>query len=257
MDGQSTKSSQKMSPDSGNAIFSPVSPGGQKPCDSPSGQQTDLFGQVHALANRSACPGKGKGCQTNGISGQSLIDSLSSADLQLFLVSRLRALPALIGSELYGMTWKSRDISSALPICVLQKSANDTYDKEFTGPQSGNSDRSRTGFNMPYNIRCGRHPVITVTLPGVVELAGFPTVRSGNGGTGHRSQGKNPRGRLEAVVIVDGLQDADSRTNKRQVPGNGCTGRAIHTTRTRGRKYQVTLTTISKIAALARPQRGQ
>ena len=76
-----------------------------------------------AHVNPSARPVEEEGKQTTATYGPSGSDLSSSADLQQFLASRLRAQMACGGSILFTLTWKERVTPSERPICALRGSA--------------------------------------------------------------------------------------------------------------------------------------
>lgn len=80
--------------------------GGVTPCNSPTGQATDLFGQDLAPANHSAPQGNRKPKKTNGTYGRRSSNSSNSVALSLCLGSKLRTLLGMVGSTEYRQTWK-------------------------------------------------------------------------------------------------------------------------------------------------------
>jgi hypothetical protein len=97
------------------------------------GRQMSLFGRVPVLANPSVVPERERGTKTKDISGRNSEDSLTSADLQLSLESRLQANLDVNGSPEYVLTWKKWDMQSGPPICALRASARRTSGKDCTG----------------------------------------------------------------------------------------------------------------------------
>lgn len=81
---------------------------GPLPLNLPDGQVIGLFGQVVALANRSASRAKVKPMAMSGTSGPRCTGSSASAALTQCLASRLQARFATVGSMEYRQTWKQR-----------------------------------------------------------------------------------------------------------------------------------------------------
>lgn len=81
---------------------------GATPSDAPDGRMKDLFGQEAVPAPVSRARGKDADLATLVTSGLTGSGSSASADLQLFLESRLRTRLATGGSTLFKMTWKER-----------------------------------------------------------------------------------------------------------------------------------------------------
>tara|TARA_Y100000310_G_scaffold53728_1_gene49292 strand:- start:417 stop:1181 length:765 start_codon:yes stop_codon:yes gene_type:complete len=70
---------------------------------------------------------------TNVTSGLSSSASLRSADLQLYLESRLQAKLAGLGSPEYALTWKHWPLESGPPICALRASGHRISGNDSTG----------------------------------------------------------------------------------------------------------------------------
>ena len=116
-----------------------ASEAGAKPCDSPAGPQTDLFGQALAPARALARPGKAKASTTTATYGRYLPPSSASAALQLSLASRLHQLFDLDGSIEYALTWKKLVTPSGATYFALLARAHRTSGSGCTGwptPQS-------------------------------------------------------------------------------------------------------------------------
>ena len=120
-------------PGTPSAISSPVSASGAAPYEVQDGQTTGPSGQAPAPASLSPRQAKAAGLMTSGTSGPRSTGSLSSADLQSSLESRLRVQTASSGSTLYKLTWKQRGIEQGQPICALRASARRTSDSECIG----------------------------------------------------------------------------------------------------------------------------
>lgn len=89
-------------------------------------------GQEVALANLSARQAKERGLLTSGTYGRPSTISSRFAALSLFLGSKLQVKTALIGSELFRLTWKMRTMPSGQWIYALRASVRHTSDKDST-----------------------------------------------------------------------------------------------------------------------------
>ena len=67
--------------------------------------------------------------------GQNSMNSLTSADLQQSLESRLQQILDLNGSPEYALTWKTVDMPLGPPICALRAWAHRTLDNDSSGEQ--------------------------------------------------------------------------------------------------------------------------
>ena len=86
----------------------------------PTGLQTSLFGQDHALANHSPEPDAVLVSTTKDIFGPRGATSSPSAALQYSLENKLRARLGESGSPLYVLTWKRWATPSGVPISALR-----------------------------------------------------------------------------------------------------------------------------------------
>ncbi len=89
-----------------------------------------LCGQAPAPANRSALLDRVLGLQTHATCGRTGSSSSSSALLQSYLASKLRAKTDLLGSTLYQLTWKVRVTPLQRQICALRGSVRRTLDSD-------------------------------------------------------------------------------------------------------------------------------
>ena len=105
-----------------NVISSPESADGLSPSNSQESAQTPHSGQVHVPASHSPTQANGEAPTMSDTSGPSGLDSLTSANLQLCLESRLQANLAGLGSPEYAHKWKRWDMQSGPPICALRAS---------------------------------------------------------------------------------------------------------------------------------------
>lgn len=109
--------------DTPNAISLQESADGHTRCGWLDGQTTDLFGREVVPASRSAVQEKDSGLRTSATSGPIGIRSSSSAGLQSFLESRLKALLPGCGLTLFTLTWKQQATPSGRQYCLLRASA--------------------------------------------------------------------------------------------------------------------------------------
>jgi hypothetical protein len=93
---------------------------------------TGPHGQVRALANLSARQAREKGLLTSGTYGQHGSTSSGSAGLRSSLVSRLRARTDMLGSTLFGLTWKRQATPSRRWFYLLRASARRMDGTGFT-----------------------------------------------------------------------------------------------------------------------------
>lgn len=94
---------------------------------------TDRSGPARAHANLSARQAKAAGLLTSGIYGQQCTTLSESVALTSFLESRFRARMASLGSTLFKLTWKRRDMPSGRSICALRASVRRISDNERIG----------------------------------------------------------------------------------------------------------------------------
>lgn len=154
-------SSRKTSKASRVATSSLESAAGTTRSNLPDGRTTVKFGRDRARVSRSAPPGNEKERPMNGISGPLGCGVFVSADLQLFLESKLRADWDVNGSLEYALTWKTLDMPSGPPICALLASERPISDKGFSGwpktPQASDGEGGvmiiRPGTTGKYKLR--------------------------------------------------------------------------------------------------------
>src|SRR5574343_270058 len=129
----SRMSDQAISPDTHNATSLQASESGHTLYGRPDGVTTDMYGRVLVPANLSARQAKEMGLLTSGTYGLRSSISSKSAALMLSLVNRLRAKTVLVGSTLYGLTWKERVTPAGRKIHALRASVRRTSDKDCIG----------------------------------------------------------------------------------------------------------------------------
>ena len=168
-----------------SATSSPASGSGPMPCDPRGGQMTDQSGQDPALANLSARQAKAMGLLTSGTCGRPSTTSLSSADLQRSLESRLQARLSTLGSTLYRMTWKPWVTGSGRSRSRLRASVLRTSETGRTGwptpaahEPGGTPEQhlARKAACVARGIQMGSTAVTHLSL--AVQYAGWPTPSS-------------------------------------------------------------------------------
>lgn len=131
MSGRSSMSSPMTSEATRNAISALASAVGPLQLDLLDGLTTGRSGPDHVPASRSAKPGPGGGSTTNGISGLTGSPSYESANLQLFLESRLQRRLGGAGLTLWRMTWRRKATPLRRPYCQLALSEQSKSVKDF------------------------------------------------------------------------------------------------------------------------------
>lgn len=137
------------------------------------------FGQALALANLSARQAKALGLMTSGTFGPHGFTSLASRDLASFLGNRLQVATASLGSTLYKLTWKRRDMPSGRTIFALRASVLRTSDNAYTSWPTPSARDWKDGA-APSVVNSGR----TDKLPHCVQLTGWCTPDTANVGDG-------------------------------------------------------------------------
>lgn len=123
--------------DTPNAISSPGSADGVRPCGLPAGQTIGRSGPGAVRVNLSPRQAAERGLLTSGTYGRRGTGSLSSANLRRSLASRLPASTGCDGSILYRMTWQDRVTPSGRRICALRASARRTSGNDFGSTLDG------------------------------------------------------------------------------------------------------------------------
>lgn len=134
MNEASPKSNQKMFKGSLAVIGSRGSPAGNESCNSPDGQQTDLFGVRVCHAKVFHAPAKDKVLATiEATSGFRFYGSSASAALSQSLVSRLKQRLGTAGSIEYSQTWKRRVTPAGRVFWEHTARAPHTSGNDFSG----------------------------------------------------------------------------------------------------------------------------
>ena len=192
-----------------SAISSPELESGPTPCDKQDGQMSAKSGPAPALANLSARQAKAMGLLTSGTCGRPSTTSLSSADLQRSLESRLQARLSTLGSTLYKMTWKPWVTGSGRSRSRLRASVLRTSETGRTGwptPAAQDDNQSRMSITAMEKewLREGRGSNLAMTAQ---ILAGWPTptTRDHKGATENtlvRKNGKNRHHILDHCALL-------------------------------------------------------
>lgn len=177
-------SDQATSPDTNNAISSQASECGATPSVKRDGLTTSQSGRDHAHANLSARQAKERGLLTSGTYGLHSSISSKSADLMSCLASRLRAKTGLVGSTLYGLTWKERVTPAGRKIHALRASVRRISDKDCIGwptPRAADNQQESWESKQARNARHlleGRNSMKGVggmTMDMAAKMASWPT----------------------------------------------------------------------------------
>jgi len=172
-----------ISPDTRNAISSPVSADGPTPCASPDGPTSAPFGQVVALASRLARQAKDAGLPTRGTCGPHGSASSASAALQSSLENKLQT--RLGGSTLFKETWKRKTTPLGRPVLAHIASAHRISGSDCIGL---GTPKVSTG---KYSYSQGDHDRVVLSLEGQADLAAWPTptvVQSGGSPEQHMAR---------------------------------------------------------------------
>jgi hypothetical protein len=133
-------------------------------------------GREVAPANHSAQQEKDLAKTTPGTSGRTGSSSLRSADLQSFLVSRLRQLSATDGSTMYKLTWKEATTPAGRSYSRLVASARRISVPDCTGWQTPTTeDSGRIGSWEDYRKYVEEGKTSGCRLRAQVYASGWPT----------------------------------------------------------------------------------
>jgi hypothetical protein len=193
-----------------NAISLLVSESGVMRYVNQDGLTVDLFGRVVAHASRLAPQATKKEPPTSATCGQSGLNSLSSADLTLFLANKLKAQLSTDGSTLFNLTWKEKTTSLGLRVSLLRASVRRISDTDCTSwrsPQRSDGEGGGDGNTT-------RHGGQVQT-----EGRGSPSELADNIHAG--SQGRLPGGRMrDGKISTDTLDVAAQLTSGQTVIGS-------------------------------------
>ena len=209
MSAQSRMSKRKTSKGSRNATFLQGSQAGRSLFDSLDGPTTAPSGLEVAPVNPSPPPESDGGPPTNGISGPHSSVSSRSADLQSSLANKLRARFGTDGSMEYRQTWKERVTPAGITYWEHTASARRTSDSDCSGwptPQSHDTQEQGKGrlLTETGRIQCHNGDSHSLNLPGVAQLAGWPTPMAGSPATENYNEAGNTDFSRKCVSLVIG-----------------------------------------------------
>lgn len=226
--------------DTPNATSSPGSASGATPCVGPASPIAPGFGPVPALANLSARLARREGLLMSGTSGLLSTTSSASADLQSSLANRYRARTASLGSTLYKLTWKQRDMPAGPSIPAQRASVVRISASASTGWPTPTRQDASSSARHGYMIK--GNPGTTLLDAARMVASGWPTTRAADGeknvrtieGSLREIERKGcPQDLNMAAVLVSGWSTPSARDWK-DTPGMATTGtNPDGTTRTR------------------------
>jgi hypothetical protein len=184
-----------------NATSLPVLVSGPTPCDKQDGPTIARSGPDRALASLSARQAREKGLLTSGTFGRLGSISSSSADLERFLVSRLKQLSASAGSTLFNLTWKESVTPAGRCLSRLAASARRISGSDYIlratwlTPSANEDAAGNWGAKMQ------------AMLGSQVKLTHWPSPTTPSGGQtvppGTTAEGMTPDGRKVQVTLKD------------------------------------------------------
>nr|CUV56848.1 conserved exported protein of unknown function [Ralstonia solanacearum] len=174
---------------------SPVSASGPWHCAAQAGQMTGPSGPAPVRASLSPRQAKDSRLLTSGTCGQPGTTSSASADLQLFLESRLRATTRTLGSTLYKMTWRPWVTPSGRSRFRLRASVPRTSGTGSTGwptptaCEAGGTPEQFVARKLRSIAKGAKMGASLTDLSLVAQMAGWPTPCQQDGPKGGPSQG--------------------------------------------------------------------
>jgi len=147
MNGQLSMFEETTSEDSASATSSPASESGRIRFDSRVGMMFGPYGLALLPASLSPRQDVKVASVMSAISGRTGRGSLASADLTLFLASRLQTVTDLLGSTLFHLTWKQRVTPSGRSIPALRASGHRISGRDYSSLDSWSTPRAnKWGF---------------------------------------------------------------------------------------------------------------
>ncbi|OAI75530.1 hypothetical protein RSP799_23385 [Ralstonia solanacearum] len=220
----------KTSGDITSTTSSPESASGRWHCAVQAGPMTGPSGPAPVPASLSPRQAKGWHLLTSGTCGQPGTTSSASADLQLFLESRLRATTRMLGSTLYRMTWKPWTTPSGRSRFRLRASVPRTSATGSIGsrtPQAmdtGDAGLAKRAMGATQHALLAGWPTPCQQdgpkggpsqgidrLPGCVPLAGWPTPMAGTPARNGNSAAGNNDSSRKTVALVSGWATPSAR----------------------------------------------
>jgi len=240
--------------DTRNATSLPESASGHWLCVAPDGLIIDLSGQEVAPASLSPRQARKLGLMTSGTYGLRSNGSLSSANLQSSLESRLQARLSILGSTLYTLTWKQWVTPSGRSRFRLRASVRRISETDSTGWPTPVARDHFPAHSPEYIAAKKAQGHGMANLNDTAQLAGWPTptaslaekaVRTFEGGLAEALRSKGPD--LAAAVCLSGWP-TPSCSNDRVGNQNS----AMTMTRPDGSKVQQRLQDFAAICGPAR-----
>lgn len=230
--------SQRILPGIDDATSSEESEDGNSPCSLPGGRKRKKSGRDRVHASHTVLPDEEKGTPTNGTCGQSSCDSSERDDHEPSSESRSPALRlseklgsvlqsrlSRFGSMEYSQTWKLRVTPAGRRFWAHTASMRRTSDSGCSGYPSPVVNDA-TGSTHTYSR--GDHDKVTLKLPGVAKLAGYPTPDTSARGADTSTPGnwKRPSGANRASTLQRTAWMAGYPTPQESLANAGSTSRS-------------------------------
>ena len=200
---------------------------GPTPCAKQDGPMIALYGQDHVRASLSARQAKEQGLMMSGTCGPRSTTSSASADLTLYLVNRLQAKTASLGSTLYTLTWKTRATPAVRLISALRASVRRISDNGCGGLEQGwptptTQDDNCSRMQNPQEYaekRLARDNKCSNLAQTAQAMAAWPTPSArdykGESGSGRQERKDHPADTVPNAAVLTGWpttlrQDAES-----------------------------------------------
>ncbi|ASL75253.1 hypothetical protein BC350_02405 [Ralstonia pseudosolanacearum] len=197
--------------DIASTTSSPESASGRWHCAAQAGPMTAPCGQDPVRVSLSPRQAKDLRLLTSGTCGQPGTTSSASADLRLFLESRLRATTRMLGSTLYKMTWKPWTTPSGryrfrLRASVLRTSA--TGSTGWPTPTAALAAKGVRSFAGGLAEAMRNHGP---DLAAAVCLTGWPTPMAGTPARNGNNAASNNDSSRKTVALVSGWATPNAR----------------------------------------------
>ena len=190
--------------------------GGRTPSASPVGRTVELFGPGVAPVNLSARQAKAAGLMMSGTFGPPGIGSSNSVALTELLASRLKGLLAGRGSTLFRLTWKTQVTPSGRSYSLLRALALRTGGTGPTGWPTPTVGTAASPETTEAKTSRGYHPGLTMVDAAHLASWPSPTKGNGDGGqsmANASATGKTEDGRKITVSLPGVAQLAQLTAN--------------------------------------------